>query len=1168
MDSRRPSIQELQSPVQQPLLPLAPAQNIVKTPDVRTPDSALRHLPSRDDTSYFPNLSSATTISPSYEHDHKRLPESPRNAASHRPENTTKKVVAIPALKIPSVDTQKKDEEKSESPSERAKPTLPVSAPKVEQPSPPAKETKVTPIVPAIVSTPVVEKELAPPMSRSLSVISVASSAGTSASDKETWDRTLARVINGIVSIKATTTRPFDTESAGDYTATGFVISKEHGLILSNRHVVNPAPITCVAVFVNYEEIPIWPVYRDPVHDFGIFRYDPAKLKHICVEEIELHPNAAHVGEDIKVVGNDAGEKLSILGSTLARLDRHAPSYGVGSYNDFNTFYMQAASGTSGGSSGSPVLNIHGHAVALNAGGSNSSQSSFYLPLHRVVRAVEKIKKGEAVSRGTLQTEFLHKSYDELRRLGLSESTEEECRIRNASATGLLSVIRVLRGGPASADRKDAPVIDESAEGIKQAAGLEPGDILFTCNGKYITNFVELWEIIDDSVGEKIFLDIFRAGKNGAASGVLRATCTVQDLHAITPSRFLEVGGAIFHDMSYQMGRSHNAELGTGTFCAASGFLLWSSWSRDFLITSVAGKPTKTLDEFIEVIRSIPDRERVPVMTRPLGKSDEHIMMVDIDRHFFLAALFERDDASGTWTRKELEAAPVKEKEAPVQQTTSEPEEEDEEDLESIALDALKSAMVNVVCRLPYSVYGNTSASNYSGVGIIVAVDPIPLVVFDRTAVPTEMLDIRLTVSNKSFPGRTVYLGNFALVTFDRDLLPNDVVVPTWDEVPLKVRDEVKVVGLTSDQLLVQKNSTVCSIGMNFNTKQCNPPRHRLINVENINVLEAPNCWGGVIVRKPTTPSATMKVAAFYMAVSSQNRSGDDVCWTQGFDIRRYILPVVDKFFKNINTPQPVEPPTRDLGIEFADMPLSTVSTMGLSEPRFKSFVKAAKKFRGNPRPLVVETRLRPLPAGTDEEATLKIADIILEIEGKPIYRVSELTDLNLETKETVEVIVLRGRQEVKLTVNTVPSWPSSGTTIVQFFGAILHSTHSAALEQVSPTATLVPLDSPGVYVGGVNYGSPALDNIRPTHWVLEIDGTPVKSTDDVLALVKEKRWKQGDYVRIKQVSRKGITSLVSVKVEERFWPTLCWTKDEDNERGWKQTRWSGEEFVEPLVKA
>lgn len=114
--------------------------------------------------------------------------------------------------------------------------------------------------------------------------------------------------------VVTTVIKPLDMETPGNYTSTGFVISKKHGLVLSNRHVVTPpAPSLQVAVFHNCKEVPIYPIYRDPTHDFGVFRSNP--------HEAEAHRSrgnraparpCARVGEDIKAVGNDAGEKLSV----------------------------------------------------------------------------------------------------------------------------------------------------------------------------------------------------------------------------------------------------------------------------------------------------------------------------------------------------------------------------------------------------------------------------------------------------------------------------------------------------------------------------------------------------------------------------------------------------------------------------------------------------------------------------------------------------------------------------------------------------------------------------------------------------------------------------------------------------------------------------------------
>lgn len=483
------------------------------------------------------------------------------------------------------------------------------------------------------------------------------------------WSNVLPRVIKAIVTIKCTSLRSFDTDFAGNYEGTGFVVDSERGIILSNRHIVNQGPTTAIAIFGNYEEITLKQDYSDPVHDFGFFRYDPAKVKFAKVEEIELYPEGAKIGLDIKVCGNNAGEKLSILSATLARLDRDAPSFSSG-YNDFNINYFQAASGTTGGSSGSPVLDSYGRAIALNVGGNANLGSGFFLPLEPVVRALKLIQAGKSVPRGTLQTIFVHSSYDQLKRIGLPQDVEKQCRERNKTGTGLLSISQVLLEGP----------------GYK--AGLAVGDVLIDCDQeafgrRFIDSFSSLWEIIDASVDKEISLTVYR-GKQRK-----EVTATVQDLHSITPSTFLEAGDAILHPLSYQLAITYHMPC-KGLYVAQSGVFNWLGPDGRFLITQLNGQAMDSLDTFQRVFLSIPDGNRVEFKYVILGGCEEYPAIVEIDHRFYAAALCSRN---GVWTRKLLVRPSVLEprrlRRAPTLM------------IEGAETDTLKKILTLIRCRVP-----------------------------------------------------------------------------------------------------------------------------------------------------------------------------------------------------------------------------------------------------------------------------------------------------------------------------------------------------------------------------------------------------------------------------------------------------------------------------------
>jgi S1-C subfamily serine protease len=597
------------------------------------------------------------------------------------------------------------------------------------------------------------------------------------------WTVTLERIAGSVVSIEVDAVRAFDTEWNSTAQATGFVVDAERGLILTNRHVVTSGPVTAEATFLNREEVQLYPVYRDPVHDFGLYRYDPTKLRFIKPKALPLYPEGAQIGREIRVVGNNAGEQLSILQGTLARLDRQAPEYGIGKYNDFNTFYLQAASGTSGGSSGSPVIDIRGRVVALNAGGANGNASSFYLPLARVKRALELLQQNKPVTRGTLETVFQYTPYDELRRLGLTATTETFVRKAFPTLTGMLVVSEVLPGSPASAT-------------------LQAGDILVRVNGRTVTQFEPLSDVLDSSVGAEIKIDLERGGQP------VSAKMKVTDLHSITPAAYLDFGDAVVHTLSYQQARHFNIEP-KGAYLANPGYVFGSSGiPRGAVISAIGPKKIAGIDDMEAAVAGLADGERATIRFTTIDDPNgSQLRAFRMDRRWFPAHRCQRDDVAGLWGCTDLPAGPAAQ--PPLPNSTVFAKADDSHRAK------VSASLVLVNFEMPYSISGITERS-YHGTGLVVDAER-GLVVVDRNTVPVAIGDVRITFAGTlEVPGHVVYIHpqhNLAIVAYDPALIGKTPVKPAQLSLEgFRSGETVTVVGFNADSELHSRTTQIASI--------------------------------------------------------------------------------------------------------------------------------------------------------------------------------------------------------------------------------------------------------------------------------------------------------------------------------------------------------------------
>ena len=888
------------------------------------------------------------------------------------------------------------------------------------------------------------------------------------------WAQTLERIASGVVTIQIDSTRAFDTEWNTTAQATGFVIDAKHGLILTNRHVVTPGPVTAQAIFLNREEVQLYPVYRDPIHDFGIYRYDPAKLKFIQPAELPLYPAGAVIGREIRVVGNDAGEQLSILAGTLARLDREAPEYGYGKYNDFNTFYYQAASSTSGGSSGSPVIDIEGRVVALNAGGATGAASSFYLPLTAVTRALKFIAAGKPVPRGTLETVFKYTPYDELRRLGLNSDTEARMRSAYPKLTGMLVVDDVQPGS--------------GADGV-----LSPGDILVSIDGKPIPEFFALEDVLDSRVGQQVSVEVQRGRET------VRHALDVQSLSAITADEYLEFGEAVVHTLSYQQARHFNMPI-KGVYVANPGYAFGSAGiPRAALISSFNGKKVENLDDFAAALAELADGARAPVRYVTLeDPRTAQLKVIRMDRRWFPARRCKRDDALGTWPCVGISPGP-----AP---TGVKPASTRFANSGDARIDRLAPSLVMVNFDMPYSVSGVTE-KNYHGTGVIVDAAR-GLVAIDRNTVPIAMGDVRITFAGTvEVPGKVVFihpLHNLAVVSYDpKSIGTTPVRAASLLTKPLGAGDDVWVVGMRADSKIQSQKTQISSVDtVSFPLSRT--LRFRDSNLEAVSLINPPGDYDGVLADEKGNVVALWSSFAF-----ESQRELEQVNRGMPVELVSEMLGVVAD-----------RRPLYSFEAEFNVQSLAVARELGLPDEwvrRFEEHNPQRRQVLGIDR----------LVAGSPAAALLEPGDLLLAIDGKVVNRFREVE--RAVQNPDIRVSVWREGAEKTLQMKTVPLDGRDLDRVVIWAGATLQAPHRAMAAQRG----IAPY---GVFVSFFFYGSPATHyGLYAGRRITEVDGQPTADLDAFIKAVSGKPDRAS--LRLKTVSWNGQTDVITLKLDKHYWP-------------------------------
>ena len=261
----------------------------------------------------------------------------------------------------------------------------------------------------------------------------------------------------------------------------GFIISKEEGLVITNKHVVADLEAEYKIITADNTALVAEKIYRDPVNDMAIIKVTPSgEFKPIKLGD----SSRLKVGQTVIAIGTALGEFRSTVTtgviSGLGRgIDAGSPFEGMSERLD-NVIQTDAA--INPGNSGGPLLNSSGEVIGVNVAVSQSGQNiGFAIPINIVKEAINNFEATGKFSRPYLGVRY---------------------RMLTAK-TALLNDVP-----------QGAYIVDLVKDSPAEKGGLKAGDIVMQIDELKLDENNGIAEVIaKKKVGEEIKLKIYRDGQ-------------------------------------------------------------------------------------------------------------------------------------------------------------------------------------------------------------------------------------------------------------------------------------------------------------------------------------------------------------------------------------------------------------------------------------------------------------------------------------------------------------------------------------------------------------------------------------------------------------------------------------------------------------------------------